>query len=179
MTVFRKLSPRERRVAILTVAVVLGGLLCVKAVEPAGHRWIELRREVATYERELSRMRGLLAQRDAIDAAMKRVGELESASDSDVSEPDTLLKEIERMAATSGLHLLYLKPRQVKGKGVSGQLGAELKVEGSMRCLGRLLQELQTSVLLLKTQQLTVTVGREAGQVQAVIRIAKLGTRGV
>ena len=110
---------------------------------------------------------------------MRRLGPGPSSSDTSADDPDALLKAIEAMSSASGLRLLYLKPQQLRGRDISERLSAELKVEGSMRSLGQLLQEIETSMLLLRTQQLTVTAGREAGQIQAVVRIGRLSTRGV
>ena len=62
----RRLSPRERRAAILTAAVLLGGLLWDKVLEPTVNRWLQLRREIVASEKELMKMQELLVQKDAV-----------------------------------------------------------------------------------------------------------------
>lgn len=169
-----KISARERRLAAVTLIVVLLAALYLNVIEPVAVNWMEVQKRARDAEAKLAELRRLIENRDIIESEFKR---LQGAVTSGASEQElkiALLTEVDRLASESGMAVASVKPTVVKKQNEFYRYGIELQAQGENHKLVQFLLGMQDPRHLLHIDQMTVHAGRGAAPLSVTFRISKL-----
>jgi len=174
MAINFKISPRERRLAAITIICLLVGVLYLNVIEPVTVNWMEVRRRARDAEAELAKLEQLVQNRDTIQREFKRLQGAVTSGSSEQELKITLLSEVDKLASESGLLVASVKPSLVKKQKEFYRYGIELQAHGENHKLVQFLLAMQNPEHLLHTDQLTVHAGRGAAPLTFTFRISKL-----
>jgi len=169
-----KISPRERRLAAITITCLLIALLYLNVIEPVTVNWMEVRRRARDAEADLATLQQLVQNRDTIEREFKRLQGAVTSGSSEQELKITLLSEVDKLANESGLLVASVKPSLVKKQKDFYRYGIELQAHGENHKLVQFLLAMQNPDHLLHTDQLTVHAGRGSAPLTFTFRISKL-----
>lgn len=168
------IKSREKRLVALTVATLLGGLLYVRVLEPLTQEWLALRREARLATAELAELQALLDRKEEIQSAHRRIRDTVATGDTEEVVQLEVLNEVSRLAAACGFEVDSLKPLRKPREGGFERYGVDMSGRCTASAFVALLQSLQAPEHLLKTEKVTVVVGRSTPPLTVMIRVSKL-----
>lgn len=174
MTIRRKLSRRERMLTFLTAFALATGGAYVYAVEPLATSWLEIRSEANAAAQELSELEGLIANRNVIESEFEEYAGAMTLGSSEETLQVNLLKEIERLASSSGLRVSSIKPLRLRTVGQMDRLGVELNAACAGHEFVRFLEAIQEPSHLLRAEEINLAVGRERPPLTLTLTLTKL-----
>ncbi len=177
MIIPKQLSPREKKILALTVAMLLvvGGYYGVWV--PMQAKFQTLGEQIFSMQLKLRKSKTFLRQQDDIREEAKKYQNLELMdAGKDEEEIARLLNLIEQTARKNSVSLSDVKPQAVQSDKVAKRYVVELHAEASLEGVLRFFYELQTSAELLKVEQVEIAPKEENA---AILRCFLIVTRVV
>lgn len=174
MTGLSRLSRRERNIAAVTLGLALVTGLYVYCGEPVALRWLDLHRQVVAAEEELAQLRNLTEHKDRIEREYRKLQGAVTTGRTEQELKVTLLSEIDGLARGCGLEVSSVKPTSVRKEGLFERYGIELQVHCAGHQFAKLLAGLQSPEHLMRTDQVTISVGPGEPPMTVTLRISKL-----
>jgi Tfp pilus assembly protein PilO len=170
----RSLTPRERRITIVTVLILGGGLAYAYAIGPMIHTWTDLRAAANALTAERAELTQLLEHRGAIEAQYSGVESAVAEGQSEEALQIALLTEVEDLARRSGLVVGSIKPMGRDREGPFERIHVQLNAQCEHHQFVNFLQGAQRRERLLRCEAVTLTVGRTRPPVNVTLTISKL-----
>ncbi len=175
MISLERLSKKEKiglGVAAVFVAIVFLDRLLVTSI---GDRIRRVNQEIINAEKQLSGDLRHLSQKDQILKEYGNYGQYEEKAGSDDEGMAKVLTEIERVARSSSLFLIDMKPQASKSVGAGKQYTVEIQAEGDQESVVSFLHQLNSSSMLLRGQKVRLSPKEKNSPVlKALITVSKL-----
>ncbi len=173
--IFKRLSPRERRLFAWT-STVLGVAVGYNLIlEPLWTQLNRSRQEMETETMQLKKYRRLLAEKEKFKKEFEAVAQQSKMTGSEQEAMTQFMSQVEQMAALSGLPLKGLRPRPVSSLGKFRLFVVEIQADGAIGPITRFLHALESSPSLIKLDRLQLGVkGGPSGQIEAQMAVSLL-----
>lgn len=173
--IFKRLSPRERRLFAWTSAVLGVAIGYNLILEPLWVRLNRFRQEMETETMRLKKYRRLLNEKKKFKKQFGAVVLKAAMKGSEQEAMTQFMSQVEQMAASSGLPLKGLRPRPVSSLGKFRLFVVEIQADGTMGPITRFLHAVQSSPSLMKLDRLQLGVkGGPSGQIEAQMAVSLL-----
>jgi Tfp pilus assembly protein PilO len=153
-----RLSKREKFLFILTATVILSSLIYRGILEPTVKKWRYLNRQIGLKQARLAKNLKIIAQEAAVRREFSRYRDFIFPRVSDEEEIARLLREVEKLARESGVHITDMAPRNKEQNGLYEQFSIELETEASMVDLMRFIFALENSRFLFATEKIKISL---------------------
>lgn len=151
------LSPREKKVLLLTAGIVSVTALYHFLWNPFFKEWRELSGNIQLAEARLQRNHFLLKKKSQIEGDFKKMmGASLSVGESDEAATE-MLQEVERLAQTHLLKILEMHPLPAKQKESFRIQGLEVSVEGTAGQFAKFIYALQSAPGSLAIERLELS----------------------
>jgi len=152
------LTKRERFFVYITASAIIFAISYNRVIEPLMNKSINLNREISSKEIKLKKYKGFLGQGDQLQKIYKKYS-LPEDNPADIR--DTFLgtlKELEKLARTSGIAILDIRPDQKKrSKGKISESTIGLKTEGTLKSYLEFIYKMENTPSLLKINKLQLS----------------------
>ncbi len=174
----RRLTKRERTIAITAAVVAVAAALYVYAVEPLVLRGFALHRRVQIAEQELAQLRSLVEHRDAIEEEYRRLKGAVTVGRTEQGVKVALLAEVDGLARSCALDVSSVRPTVAAEAGDFYRYGVELQAGCEGHQFVKFLQAMQEPDHLLHADLVSFVVGRGQSPLTVTLRISKLAKLG-
>ena len=153
---YEKLSQREKRI-LYVVAVIMGFLAMDRLiVGPVFQKMWLLNRQIRDEEVAIKKSLHILLRKQQIAAESKQFVIFSVESQNPEQEMTSLLNEIENIANSSSVRLLYVKPGSTKEDGSVKKYFATLECEAQMAEMASFFHNIENSTKLLQIEKLSI-----------------------
>ncbi len=172
----RRLSARERHLAIVTAALVGTWFVVSLVVLPLWDKLSLLQEQGGGSEEKLSRLQTLVSRRGEIERQHQRYSAYFSRDPDEILQ-SAFLDELEGLASTEGLQL-DLKPQAIERRDRLNRVSVELEVDGTQEAVLGFLERLLTSPQLIEVERFRISTAASVDRpVEASILVTKLVLR--
>ena len=176
LMLYEKLSRREKKI-LYTVAVILGFLAMDQLiVGPVFQKLWLLDRQIRDEEVAIKKSLHVLLRKQQITAESKQFVIFSVESQNPEQEMTALLKEIENIANSSSVSLLYVKPGTSKEDGGVKKYFTTLECEAQMAEMASFFHNIENSTKLLQIEKFSIqpkskesSIGRCAATISRTI----------
>ena len=172
--IMRRLSRRERKIAVLAGICLVSTVLYVCVAEPYAQGLYAAHKRVQQAQSEVDRLAILIANRDTIAAEYDRVKGAMSTVSSEHQMMVALLEEVDKAARSAGLQLTNVKPLSSQKHGTFWRFGLELQTQCEGHQFVEFLQVMQAPEHMLRAELIALTVGRSEPPLTVTFKIDKL-----
>jgi hypothetical protein len=170
------LSRRERGLAALAVFAVSGAVLYGVVLGPWWTHTAKVRQEIVRLEEELKQQRRLLSRQTQLGAEAEAAGEAYRVLESGAMDMATILRELEKLGAESGINLGEVKPIEKEGAGST----LDVQSHGSLKAWIHFLYLIQTSSSLFEIERATMALtDEETGLLEGSLRLTSKMVRAI
>ena len=171
-----RLSARERRLAAVTLAVVVAFVAFRGYVAPAATRWRHLKDQVDAAQADVTVMEATLKLRKRIDKEYEGFQALLAGSRSDEEEMAALLKDVYEAATQSAVDVYSIDPLPAEYREACRLLGARLVLRGRIVPFCRFSQRLSSGSSLTFMRDLEIRALSEAPNLQVTVTVVRMAT---
>jgi Tfp pilus assembly protein PilO len=172
-----RFSARERRLAGVTLAVVVAFVVFRAYVAPAAARWRHLKDQVAAAQAEVTVMEATLKLKKRIDKEYEGFQALLAGSRSDEEDMAALLKEVYEAATQNSVDVYSIDPLPTEYREACRLLGARLVLRGRIVPFCRFSQRLGSASSLTFMRDLEIRALSEAPNLQVTVTVVRMATR--
>lgn len=160
MSGIKGISKREKRILILTAAIIVFKLCYELALTPFIQKITSMNNEIAQLQNKLTKSKRLLFRKDEIE---KRFSALATGLKSDESlsneqQITRILVELEQLGNKAGIHINDIKPQPFKRNDYYSEIIIELRLEAGLKELTNFLYRIQQSGELLTVEKLEIGI---------------------
>jgi len=172
-SLLKRLTPREQRLAVVTVFSVAVCVLYLLIVKPLTADWEQLDLDIRTRSEQMELLKAILEKEEQVNANFEQYRELLAQQSSDEVVRNELMQDINMISARSGLKAPVIREGSTESYKFYKRYFVDLDIEGAVVNLGRFLANLQESTKLFRVESLTIT--RKFGPVlQGRMEISKI-----
>ena len=170
----RSMEQREKRLAMVTIAVVSAAVLYVRILEPVAQHWMAVYSDTRNAEERLATLRALVGRRGEIETEYTRLVDSEMRGESEEAFLASLLTKIWSLGRSAGLQVTAMKPIGKTESEGGSRYGVEMSVRGEPHQFIRLLHSFQDTRNLLVADRITLMVGRSAPRLSLTFVVSKI-----
>jgi len=152
------LTKRERFFVYITASAIIFAISYNRVIEPLMDKSKDLNKEISSKEIKLKKYKGFLGQGEQLEKVYKKYL-LPEDNSADIQ--DTFLgtlRELEKLARTSSIAILDIRPDQKKrGKGSLGESTIKLKTEATLKNYLTFIYKMENTPSLLKINKLQLS----------------------
>lgn len=171
----KQLSKREQIALYVTIMVILGSISFKYIFEPLVARIKNLNSGLASKQLKLIKGEHLLVSKDRIEREFSEIAEdlrFEGTQEQLTSE---LLNKIEKLSATSRVHITNIKPQRVREFGFYQKMIVEIKLDAPISKIFKFLYDLEGSKDLIEIERIQFhTKTKESDILDAIILVSKI-----
>ena len=153
-----RLTKREKLLFILTATLILAAFIYRAILEPTVKNWKSLRQQVNAKQVRLARNLEVIAREPAVEQEFSRYQNFIFPKTSDEKQIAKLLKEVERIARESRVHITNMAPRGKERIGFYERFAINLEVEAQMPELTKFIFALENSPFLFKAETIKISL---------------------
>ncbi len=157
MSIFSKLTKREKKLVSATILILGSVLLYTYAIEPLWQYWVTQNTTIVNLKKQLSRDEIILSREDTIVNEYQFYEKKLKFEGSDQQKTAQILKEIETSARSNGVNINDMKPQEILDEEFYKFYRIELEGEANVMALARFIYDLQISQQALRVSRLQIT----------------------
>lgn len=170
-----QLSKRERIVLYLAGVIVVVSLSVSMIFDPLVKRIKELNNDLDLKQRKIQKGERLLQARERIEEEFSKIAEHLKYEGTQEQTISALLHNIEKLSASSGVHITNIKPQRVKESSFYQKMVVEIKLDASIDSIFRFLYDLEASDDFIEINRMQLsTKAQQADVLNAVIVVSKI-----
>ncbi len=149
-----RLTPREIRLALITLALAAGAAVFSAFVQPAWRHWQENETRIQKTTVEIQRARSLIEEQEKLTERLQALNRNLLTRIPPARKESAFLSEIDKVAQQANVHILRLNPRRTRDYGPFTELSVELDAEANLGNLVRFLYDIRESSVLLVVEEI-------------------------
>ncbi|MBU1125392.1 MAG: hypothetical protein KKC84_05160 [Candidatus Omnitrophica bacterium] len=168
------LSPREKRIFILTVGLFIFSVCFHFFLGPFLNRFERAVKKISVTRVRLKKSFQLLSRKEELETRFQEMARTQPASSAKDQDPYiATLTELENLARDSGIRIIDIRPHTVRGSNQK-EIGADIRTEGSLEGLVRFLYRVENSFSLLQVKKMQVSSKANSQLLEGNFSILKL-----
>jgi Tfp pilus assembly protein PilO len=167
------LSPREKRIALVTICVVAFAVLFKFMIHPMAVHWSRLNKEVVFQRNQYLKLNRMLEMKEGVEQAYQTYQGAILAKGSEEEEMAGFLREIEALSRPLPIEVTLVKTLPVTNAGFYKRYAIQLEVIGDTISICNLLYSLENPSSLLKVKRLQLTAKGD-NSIRASMQINKV-----
>jgi len=148
-----RLSKRERRIAYISIAIIVCIFFDKVVFSPVMNKLGSLNGEILIQEKKLEKSMHILLQEDSITSEYKKFAQHIKQEQSDEETIATLLSSIEKMANNASVFLVDMKPTPVEKSEFYKKYTVKIEAETEISHLADFIYQLEESAQLLRVSE--------------------------
>ena len=172
----KNLSKREKRIAVVTLVVVVVTFAYGFIIEPISKRWFELEREITQKTQILEKDSRILSMRKKIASDYASYAAYAKSTKKEEEEMAQILTEIESISRRSSCHIVNVNPQGVKNIGPYKEALVDVTTESDISQFANFLYSVEASKdMILKVKRFTLSSkSSQEGILRGSLLIAKV-----
>ena len=172
--VYAKLSKRERLILYVTTAVLTAVAMDRLVIGPVYRKMLALDKQTQEETEAIKRSLHVLVRKKQILSEGKQLTAFISVARDPEEEMTGLLKELEKMAVSSAVSLLYVKPGLVVSEGNARKYTASLECEAEMGSVAVFFHVIESSNKLLRIEKYDIQPkAKESSVARCTVTVSK------
>ncbi|MFH0732263.1 MAG: hypothetical protein V2A72_05015 [Candidatus Omnitrophota bacterium] len=151
-----KINIREKMLTLVVCALVFLWITYSLIIEPISSAWVRLNKNIEIEKIQLKKGVKILTQKKALDDKYGKYMQKFLARESDEEEMALILNEIERLAGSSLVRIVNMKPRRTEKDGPYRTFYIDLDTEAAMPSILQFIKQLKDSKFCLRVEQFTL-----------------------
>ena len=171
----RRLSARELKILIVSLALAAVYIGYILLVKPAREKFVALDEEIALQQRRLAKNSAEMQRAGSMEKALQVYEQKFKQSASNEGTMSSILSEIEAAAADLKLQIANLTPKRVKETNFSNRFSVSLSIDGDFMDILQFLHRLQGEPHLFDVEEARFDKGtrQQAASVKASLVLGK------
>lgn len=157
MAIIRKLSKRERTIAIVTAVIIGTAIFYNMLIEPVARSWRRLDKELKVKMNSLKKDMAILPSCKAIESDYAKFSVYTRAKKNEDEDVADMLSAIEALSRQDSCRIINIKPAGIKKSGSCKEIMVDLNMEGALAQISKFLYDVEVQKnMVMKVHRFTI-----------------------